>query len=165
MQLTEYLIWSDINCNNGLNKLAGYIGPLLNNLQPSLIYLLYYDELKKNNVINTVNIVYIFYNLYKYINFINNKNICSGLLNNHISWSWSYNSFNFYFIIMILNFYYLKKDDYVKISIILSIISYIVSYKYFKTNLGEFWCLFVVLIPIILLTIQRINIIRKKYYQ
>ncbi len=165
MQFVEYLIWSDINCSYGLNKLAGYIGPLLNNLQPFILYLLYHNELSKISSLKIINYIYVIYVLFYYSKFIMQENICSGLINNHISWSWSYDNFNFYFIVMILNNYYMKKDKYKNITVILSVIAWFLSYRYFKLNLGEFWCLFVVLIPIIILVIQRIDIIRMKYNQ
>ena len=165
MQFVEYLIWSDINCSYGLNKLAGYIGPLLNNLQPFILYLLYHNELSKISSLKIINYIYVIYVLFYYSKFIMQENICSGLINNHISWSWSYDNFNFYFIVMILNNYYMKKDKYKYITVILSAIAWFLSYRYFKLNLGEFWCLFVVLIPIIILVIQRIDIIRMKYNQ
>jgi hypothetical protein len=40
MQLIEYMIWSDMECNKGLNIFASYIGPLFNHLQPVLLFIL-----------------------------------------------------------------------------------------------------------------------------
>ena len=40
MQLIDYLIWIDLKCNKRTNKLAGYLGPLLNYLQPVVLLIL-----------------------------------------------------------------------------------------------------------------------------
>ena len=59
MQGIEYLIWSDLQCTNGNNKLAGIIGPILNYLQPFIIFMIL--GIFKYPLINIINIIYLIY--------------------------------------------------------------------------------------------------------
>lgn len=157
MQLVELLIWMDIKCTNGLNKLAGYIGPLLNFSQPLLIYLLHKKTMDENNFVKFLNFVYFIYIIFYYNYFINNSTICSKLLNNHIKWSWNSYSYIFYFILTIVNVTMIFNNKYNKIVTVISAIFLFISNKYFKTNTSEFWCLFVTIIPLTILIIQKIG--------
>ena len=47
----------------------------------------------------------------------------------------------------------------------MSLISLLISHKYFKTHEGEFWCLFVVIIPFCLLMIQYIETLYITFYK
>ena len=89
---------------------------------------------------------------------------CSGLINKHISWSWSNENWTLYFVVLLINTLLNNHDIYSTITLILSFFFLFISKKYFNKNLGEFWCLFVVIIPFLIFLIQRIDIIRKKYY-
>ena len=52
MQFIEYMMWSDIKCKNGINKLASLIGPIFNQTQPILILLISMIFLISNNKIS-----------------------------------------------------------------------------------------------------------------
>tara|TARA_B100000161_G_C33554053_1_gene416855 strand:- start:546 stop:1181 length:636 start_codon:yes stop_codon:yes gene_type:complete len=164
MQLVEFLIWSDLDCSNGLNKFAGYIGPLLNTLQPSLLYLLHKKSFDKSKYSKLLNYSYLIYVFFYYINYLNNSDKCSKLVNKHISWDWSDSNWDFYMIIIIFNSYLLFTNKYNKLVVILSAIFLLISKQYFRKNIGEFWCLFVTIIPTIILLTQKIEYIRKKHY-
>ena len=77
MQFIDFVIWSDLKDNKKLNSFAGIVGPLLNNFQPTIYYLLFYEK-TKNRVLDIclmlLNIVYVLYVLYKYILYLKKKN-------------------------------------------------------------------------------------------
>ena len=52
MQLIEFFAWSDLLCKNGLNKLSTILGPILNNSQPVILFILTIIYLKSENIIN-----------------------------------------------------------------------------------------------------------------
>lgn len=121
MQLVDLGIWLDLDCKSGLNRAASTIGPVLNYLQPNMVFIvalfvLKYttngqkltDNLKNtsfenftitdekfnfNNVINLLYFALVFYTLVKY--FINerksNTAFCSGIVDNHVKWNWTGN--------------------------------------------------------------------------
>jgi len=163
IQLVEYLIWSDLKCENGLNKFASLIGPLLTNFQPVILLMIFSYYIKSNNIISNkilycVNIIYIFYIFYVYFGIYMKENICTGLNKyNHLEWPWI-NSFNYYFyyIVLFINIMnYLNNKNIVTV-LIISIIFDIISYYKFSHNIGEFWCLLGTSVPLILLFIQKV---------
>ena len=163
MQLVEYLIWSDLKCKNGLNKIGSLIGPLLNHFQPVILLILVSYYIKSNNIISNkilycVNIIYIFYIFYVYFGIYMKEKLCTGLNKyNHLEWSWKY-TFNYYiyYIVVIINIINYLNNKNVLIIIIINIIFHIISYYNFNHNIGEFWCLLVTSVPLILLFIQKV---------
>ena len=171
MQLVDYLIWSDLSCNNGLNKFAGYIGPLLNHLQPTVLFLLCNKYLKQslynvnNSNINKINIyaniAYVMYTMVMYSKYINKNQLCSGLNGGkHISWAWK-RDFNYiiYQMMMLFNLVMFLQNKLLMISMIISYILFFISFKYYHTNIGELWCYFVIYVPLIILIGQKIQCI------
>jgi len=169
MQLVEYFIWSDILCINGLNKLGSLIGPILNHIQPVIFFILLYIFVKPKiiipiNIIIICNILYILYIIYKYYYYVKDKdNLCVGVNNEgHLEWSWKQNYYYiFYFIInfiIIINYY---QNTNILISFITSYLFLLISIFKFKKNIGEFWCLMVTGVPLIVLIIQKIFDIKK----
>jgi hypothetical protein len=165
MQLVDYMIWVDINCTTGLNRLAGYIGPILNNFQPTILYLLsrkYLDN-NSNSLINSkyllvANIVYAMYTTAMYASYVDKNKLCSGTQNTgHLLWAWR-KDFNylFYQLMMLLNILMFLNDKMMMTSILISYILFFVSYKFYSTNIGELWCYFVIYIPMLILTGQKI---------
>ena len=164
MQLIEYFIWSDLQCKNGLNKLGCIIGPLLNHFQPVIIFMLSKIYLQSNNIINDnilyiINIIYIIYVLYIYFAIYMKQKLCTKLNKyKHIDWIWKY-SFNYYiyWIILIINIYNYLDNEYIAITLFISTIFFIISYNNYHINIGEFWCLMVTSVPLIILLIQKIS--------
>jgi hypothetical protein len=160
MQLLDLLIWLDLNCSNGLNRLAGILGPFFNYLQPIIFFFLFLN--KKHKFIKFTIIIYTLILLYYIINYFIKGDLCSKLINSgHIKWAWGkmiYLHF-FYICVIIISGYYiiLLKDFNVIIMYLLGIFLLLVSYFKFNKNIGEFWCLLVISIPIIILIIQRIR--------
>lgn len=168
MQIIEALMWNDLKCKYNYNKLAGILGPLFNNFQPTILFICakYYN--RSNNIyIDFTNYLYIGYVLYTYIQYLYKNKLCSKLnKSNHLQWSWIHNkksnkfSYSIYHIILILNFIFLFKNNYIEyLTPILIYLFFGISYYYFNENIGELWCLFVIAIPIILLLIQKISLI------
>ena len=163
MQLIEYCMWCDIKCKSGLNRLASLFGPLLNTFQPVIIVIILYIFIKPSNIIPIniiyiLNIIYSMYIFYMYYIYLNKNILCTGLnKDNHLDWSWKY-AFNyiFYFIILFVNFANFIQNKYILIAFIFTILSFVFFYFKFYKNMGEFWCLFVTGIPLIILAIQKV---------
>lgn len=164
MQLVEYFIWSDLDCVSGSNKFASIVGPLLNHLQPIVLFLLANIYLQSthiiaSNIIITTNIFYLFYVGYKYYNYVKQQsNLCiKENYKEHLDWTWkkdfNYNIYHFILFINIIN--YSNNINLIMTIIVSYIILYFSSYN-FKDNIGEFWCLIVTGIPLFNLFMQRI---------
>ena len=157
MQLVEYLIWSDINCVNGMNKVGTKLGPILNHLQPIVFLILLNLFVKSKNIIPTsiivvLNVVYCVYVFHKYSDF---KKECTSVNTlGHLYWDWKQN-FNYisYFFIMILNTINYT-SPLINTTSIYSYLLLIFSAFKFNQNIGEFWCLFVNSSPLIALFYQ-----------
>lgn len=164
MQFIEYLLWSDINCVNGLNKFGSIIGPLFNQLQPVMLLIfasMYVKSLNliPNNLLITVNLTYLIYMAYKYINFIDDSNnLCTGINSEgHLSWKWM-NDFNYkyYHLLLLINLInYYNNINFIGSNIITYIL-FIISYYKFNKNVGEIWCLMVTGAPLFNLFLQKI---------
>lgn len=121
MQLVDLGIWLDLDCKNGLNRAASTIGPVLNYLQPTMVFVVAFFVLKYttagqklkenlkntrfenftitdekfnyNNVINLLYFLLMFYILIQY--YINEAKsdtaFCSGIVGNHVKWNWTGN--------------------------------------------------------------------------
>ena len=64
-----------------------------------------------------------------------------------------------YFILTLINIVLVLKNKTYLIAYIFSALGLFISYLYYSSNLGELWCFFVIFIPIIMLIIQKLNII------
>jgi hypothetical protein len=164
MQFIEYLMWSDIKCENNLNKIASLLGPLLNHFQPIIILLLQYLFIKSNKIIPVnlliiINIIYILYIIYKYYIYISNKNnLCTKVnSDNHLDWNWKYDfNYNYYFIIYFINIINFYNNKNIIITIIFGYLLLFISINNFNKNVGEFWCLMVTCVPLINLFAQKV---------
>ena len=154
MQLIEYMIWIDLSCEN-TNKVAGYVGPLLNNLQPTVLFLLafYYGKIDDKPSIVIANLLYVVYVLSYY----DTSNVCSNVQNGHISWAWK-NSINylFYNLIMITNILAINNHD-TYVAFILAYIYFAFSVTNYRQHVGEIWCYTVVSIPIVIFIYQKLR--------
>jgi hypothetical protein len=161
MQYIDYLIWSDIECKNGNNALAGKLGYILNATQPIFILLLLFiRDYKYKNLIILLNSLYILYILYNYSKYIK-KSTCSKIILGRPKWSWGEifekNNINLlYGIILAINILFLVRNKLEIMAIILVIGMYIISKINYKYHVGEFWCYFVNATPILLLFYQKL---------
>ena len=164
MQLIEYIIWKDTNCETGLNNLGSNIGPIFNHLQPIVFLIIASIFIKSQNIIPTnlliiANIIYICYVVYKYDEYIQEPtNLCTRTNNlGHLDWNWKRKfNYTFYFAISILNFINFYNNLNVSFSMGLSYLLLFTSITNFNKNVGEFWCLMVTGIPLANLILQKI---------
>jgi len=164
MQLIEYLMWSDLKCDNGSNKIASQFGPILNHLQPIMLLIICFIYLKSNNLISNnlllfTNLTYFIYMGYKYFNFVKNpENLCTGVnQEGHLSWNWIKDfNYNFYHILVFINLINYSSNKNLITSMVVSYIMFFISYYKFNKNIGEFWCLMVTGIPLVNLSMQKI---------
>jgi hypothetical protein len=164
MQLIDYLLWKDINCKTGLNKLGFLLGPIFNHLQPIILFILCNKFLKSSNVIPNnffifIIILYLIYIVKKYYDYIldNPKQCIQTNDTGHLNWSWK-NNFNYiyylFIILLILINYYKNKN--LTITLLFVHLLLIISINKFNKNIGELWCFMAVSCPLVALFLQKI---------
>jgi hypothetical protein len=164
MQLVEYFLWIDIDCVNGLNKVGALLGPIFNHLQPIVLLILANIYLQpanfiSSNIIIPTNALYLFYVGYQYYKYVSNtSNLCVKTNTyDHLDWTWK-NDFNytFYFAISFINIANFYKNTNLMISFGISYLLLVISIFNFNKNIGEFWCLMVIIIPFINLFLENV---------
>ena len=114
MKLFEYFIWIDKDCKIGLNITANLMGSILDNIIPSLIFILFTIKNRKfDDTITYLNVGYLIYVIYTYISFIKNNKLCTKLENNGtIIYGWN-DDFNFamYLGMFAINVFYLYPNN------------------------------------------------------
>lgn len=163
MQLIDYFIWSDLDCKKGTNKIATFLGPIFNYLQPVIFAILTNYYLKSNNIIpmnyiilfNTVYVLYLLYILY----IIHKKsNYCTKQGNSgHLNWPWKHYFWLYaFFIISFINYTNFINNKNILTLIIISYIILLLSITKVKEAAGELWCYFVPSLPFVLFGMQKI---------
>lgn len=174
MQLIDFMIYSDSNCSGNLNNFAGIIGPILNSIQPLILF--YYiinsnrfdNNIKFNSsksYIYIINFIYIVYTIFIYLIYIRNNHFCTNkLIKGRTSWVWYNQGFGYlwstlYLLTFAINlFYFINKGfNLILFSAILGSVFWFISYINYIYILGEFWCYFVNIIPLIILTLSIIS--------
>jgi hypothetical protein len=166
MQLFDYLIYIDPNCENGLNKLAGYIGPIFNAIQPVILYIFILnmsDNKYTKTIASIINIPYIIYISILYIQYLQQNKLCTSFEEGRPSWTWYHHGFGdvwnkIYLIVITLNVLMFFRYKYIMIAALLGLLFFIISVFNYKYHIGEFWCFFVNTIPLIILLIQKSKI-------
>ena len=71
MQVIDYLVWIDLDCKRGTNRLAGILGSFLNYSQPLIVLLVGYLVITKkiNKNIKIMNIIYSILMTYSLLDF------------------------------------------------------------------------------------------------
>lgn len=164
IQLFDYFMYIDSNCISGWNKIAGYLGPIFNSLQPTILFIFVLMLVKDRMVlwpIIILNIIYLIYIFYLYLQYIKRNNLCSEQKNGRLSWTWYRNGFDsrwaiIYLLLMSINILALIQYKYIRIFALLGIVFFIISYINYGYHIGEFWCWFVNSIPLIILLIQKV---------
>jgi hypothetical protein len=164
MQLFDYMMYIDPNCKSGWNKLAGYLGPLFNAVQPLILFVFLWfisDNQQIKYTALVVNMVYLIYILVIYIQYLNKNKICSFEENGRLTWSWYLNGFDnvwnkMYLFVLVFNLLFLLKYKYILIAGILGLVFFMISVVNYKYHVGEFWCFLVNSIPLIILALQKI---------
>ena len=163
MQLVDFFMWIDLKCNKGYNKVATVLGMILNYLQPFILFMLVLIFTKINNkliiIAKYLNYGYLVIIIGLFIHYIittiySKTGFCSVVnKEGHLKWLWTkknkyWNFYSLYHIAMIFNIYLLWSLGYSVISPIICYILLFISMIYFKQNVGELWCFFVVIIPL-----------------
>lgn len=158
MQLIEFLLWSNNNCNN-TNIIITRIGIALNHLQPIFLYYLVkiYNKEIDEKIIDIVISIYIILLIFYLIHNREAFNKCTIGTPNKKELNWfihygDYKKFYCYFLftLLILIIMGLKKYKYLNAGLIL--MSYLISYFKYKNvkSVGTMWCLLSSFIPFIL---------------
>jgi len=166
MQLFDYMMYIDPNCQSGWNKLAGYLAPLFNAFQPIILYIfiLQLNPSQSSKVLTSfINISYILYVFYIYFNYLNTNRLCSYSNNGRLTWSWYENGFGLtwkmiYLVVAVYNICMLFEYKYFIASMIIAFFFLFISIFNFRYHIGEFWCWFVNSVPLIILIMQKLNI-------
>ncbi len=167
MQLIEMMMWTDQECNNGLNRIASSLGPLLNHLQPVVLLVaatafLPSARIIPQSLVYFANAAYVFYVIYMYGKYVsvgsagNGHEFCTRPnAEGHLDWPWKhYFEYGFYFFMMILNAVNYYQNPQLMIALVVSFALLYVSGTQFTKNIGEFWCLMVVSVPYVILAWQ-----------
>ncbi len=162
MQLFDYLMYIDPNCKSGWNKIAGYVGPIFNAIQPLLLFAFIWlvePDPQLRNLALVVNGTYLVYILYLYVNYVKQGQVCSYVENGRLSWAW-YKSFGsnwnkLYGFVLIFNFILLMKYKYIITAGIIALLFFAVSFLKYRNHIGEWWCFFSNSIPLLILIIQK----------
>jgi hypothetical protein len=158
MQLFDYFFWIDLNNKNKINEKITLIAPLFNYTQPLFLFIvksIIYKNIKLSffSIINFFYIISVFIDYKKFLN--NEKNKITKIKETHLFWPWKkYLNINFYLTLSTLNVFYLTNFKYSFIIFILGAISLLISHYYIKYSVGELWCLFIVLIPLIMIPLS-----------
>lgn len=176
MQLAEFLMWIDQDCNKNINHYATIFAEYILTLQPFSI-IVGAILFKTTNIPN--NLLYIFLLIfiiglinYSIMVIYNKRKLCSKSINNgYLKWDRINKidkiNFIFYFIFMFLIWPFLKSKKGVLI-FILGIISLLfgLNNKY-EFNFAQWeskWCFISVLLPFFIIIYNNINKIKKLIY-
>lgn len=180
MQVIDYLVWTDLSCELGRNKVAGILGSFLNYSQPLFVLLIGYLVLSKkiNKHILRLNLIYLVLFLYFLYNYYSKGEYCSSIdpETGNLVWNWTQTSIIKvlalgYFIVLIANLLSLSDNNYM-IFVIALILLYVcmvmANIKNYK-SIGNLWCFVTPTIIVIFLIFQHmfpkfsLNKIHKKY--
>lgn len=164
IQAIDYMIWRDLECQN-TNIIAGYLGPILLNIQPVVLFMLCQKYLQNGifnyNFMFAINLIYAIYVFIKYNDYLNSGTICTGIGAVNLDWSWNiYFSAIFYNVLMILNFVNFSKNKYISAAFIIAYImlAMIMLDKQYSGK-GEIWCYYATYILAIIFMLQKFGAI------
>jgi hypothetical protein len=155
MQLIEFLLWKNNQCNE-MNKTITKIGIIINHLEPFILWLAIYSfsPYILPNWLNKYMMIFfaiaIFYTYYVF------KNGCTVVTKEsapHLQWDWNSENYNniFYFIfllaLILLSSYGLGKNGNTHAFIVF--ISFVISYLIYnkKHSTGAIWCFLAASVP------------------
>ena len=180
MQVIDYLVWTDLDCKLGRNKIAGILGSFLNYSQPLFVLLIGYLILSKkiNKGVLGLNIVYLVLFSYFLYNYYSKGEFCSSVDpdTGNLVWNWTQSNIIkvlalAYFIVLFTNLLSFSDNNYMLLVIalifiyVLMVMANIKNYK----SIGNIWCFITPTIIVLFLIFQRVfpkfslNKIDKKY--
>ena len=164
MQLIEYFLWKNQECNN-INKNITNAGMFINHLEPIILWLsiLYFNENKLPSFVNAYMILYLILT-YLYTKSLlknkskNNKLDCTTVTEEskpHLHWQWNYSKYfsiyYTYFIgaLVLLSLYGLDKGFS---NAIVLLLSFGISFYIYSNRkaVGAMWCFMAAFVPWIL---------------
>lgn len=162
VQLSEFLMWSDIKCESGLNKVASNIMPVMVYLQPVVYHIILnifiYD--KSNNLINNnvLHIINILYALLVFSRYNELESSCTTINeDNHLTWDFTqYDVRISYNIMIILNSINYIHQTNIQIHLVWIYLMFIFSYFYTTKNLAELWCFSSTSTPLIVFLVEKL---------
>jgi hypothetical protein len=158
IQLMDFLFWIDLENKLGINHIITLLGPIFNVGQPLILFiikLIYFKPEKINKFVGGINFIYLIYLIKMYINFISSNELVTSVKYNHLKWPWlKYSNPYFYLILFTINIFYLTNFKYSLILFLVILFLLFLSNKYFSYNIGELWCFFGNIIPIIIFIIS-----------
>ena len=176
IQLAEFLMWIDQNCNKNINNYATNFAHYILILQPLSIILgaiLFKTTNIPNNLLYLFLLFYIIIFIHHSIKvFYNKKNLCSKSINNgYLEWDvikqYSLFGYIIYFIFMFLIWPFLKSKKGILV-FIFGIISLLFglnnNYKFNFAQWESKWCFIGVLLPFLIIIYNNINKIKKLIY-
>ena len=180
IQIIDYLVWTDLDCTKGRNKIAGLFGSFLNYSQPLFVLLIGYLVLTKkiNKSVLGLNVVYLVLFAYFLFDYYSKGKYCSTVdpETGNLVWNWTQSSMIKvlalgYFIVLIVNLLSFTDNNYM-IFVIALILFYVMmvmaNIKNYK-SIGNLWCFITPTIIMLFLIFQSvapkfsINKIDKKY--
>ena len=175
IQLAEFLMWIDQNCNKNINHYATIFAEYILILQP-LSIILGALLFKTTNISNNLLYLFLLIFIICLINFsitvaYNKKKLCSKSINNgYLEWDvikqYSLFSYIIYFIFMFLIWPFVKNKKGIFIFILLTISLLFGLNNNYKFNFAQWeskWCFFSVLLPFLIIIYNNINKFLKKY--
>ena len=162
MQLFDYMIWIDLKGTIGLNQFASIIAPIFNYSQPLFLYFLkniFYPGIwtTSDTALFLLNSLYLVVFLYGLSSYYSNEKMLTSNKQNHLVWKWlNYLPTTFYLIIFTIDALYKGNLYYNLVFILLAQIAFMVSHKMFNYSQKEIWCVFVLVIPILLFLYSKI---------
>lgn len=163
VQLFEYFMWIDLSGKLGINQIFTFLIRYLVYLQPFVLYLVgnYYSPFP--SWLKTLNIIY-FVMLLVYLTLTNRLGVTSKTTSkSHLKWN-NMNSgliSGLYLLLITLNIFYSLEINYAIVTFSVLALSLTYSYLYIYESIGELWCFFGALIPVVLLIYSWIR--EKKY--
>ena len=180
MQVIDYLVWIDLDCKRGTNRLAGILGSFLNYSQPLIILLVGYLVITKkiNKNIKKLNIIYVILLAIFLIRFYMKGDFCTKIdrATGNLRWSWTKEPLIkvmmvAYIIVLFANLLTFTENNYMVTAIGLIIFYLLLVLLKVKNynSIGNMWCFITPTIVLLYLFVQRafpkfsINKIDKKY--
>lgn len=157
MQLVDFFLWRNQTCD-AYNYIISITGIILNHLQPlvlGLLILYYNTRLSYQDKIMILCILCIYLCViipysWQYIN----KTQCTlKNSNNHLDWKWNWQKYHVFaygaFVLTLLLLYFRFVPVYGKLFAIIAVFSFISSAIIYKNELGNMWCFYSLLFPIL----------------
>lgn len=166
MQLIEYFLWDNQECNN-VNKNTTKIGTIVNHLEPIILWIsiLLFATQKIPEFVNPIMIFFIIATIV-YTGYVINDNctLVTPESSPHLYWSWNndnkYSGIYYSFFIIVLNILAISSMEFGFHFASILTGGYVLSYAIYNNykSVGSMWCFFAAFAPWIIPFIYKINL-------